>query len=83
VGAALSACVTGEYGWYVITGNTSILADTTAAQAALYQDTSAATVDDAVVAGDFITGATATTATSSGAIVGNLNRSALTDADNT
>lgn len=53
VAVAMSACVTGEYGWYQINGKAVGLAASGYADNGLvYATATAGTVDDAVVAGD-------------------------------
>lgn len=52
VAVAMSACVTGEYGWYQISGKAVVKAGTVADNGNVYATATAGTVDDAVVAGD-------------------------------
>ena len=54
VAIAMSACVTGEYGWYQISGKAVVLADTVADNANCYIDGTAGRFDDAVVDGDMV-----------------------------
>ncbi len=54
---AMSACVTGEYGWYQVKGKAVCLsAASNADNAAQYLTATPGTIDDAVVAGDRIHG---------------------------
>jgi len=52
VAIAMSACVTGSYGWYQIQGKGVVKAGTVADNGNVYSTATAGTLDDAVVAGD-------------------------------
>lgn len=52
VGIAMSANVTGNYGWYQIKGKAIVKAGTVADNGNVYSTATAGTLDDAVVAGD-------------------------------
>ncbi len=63
---AMSANVAGQYGWYAVFGSVPVAAATVAADAPLYLTSTAGTVDDAVVAGDKVSGIVSRAATSAG-----------------
>jgi hypothetical protein len=65
-GVAMSANVASQYGWYQIEGAGPVAAGTVAADAPLYLTSTAGTVDDAVVAGDLVSGLVARSVTASG-----------------
>jgi hypothetical protein len=54
VAIAMSASVTGEFGWYQISGKAVVLADTVADNANCYIDGTSGRFDDAVVDGDMV-----------------------------
>jgi len=85
IGVAMSANIASQYGWYCIFGVVPAKAGTVAAGAQAYFTATAAQVDDAVVAGDFLAGAgfaTADGTPSAGLAMLRLAYSAGTDADN-
>lgn len=59
VAVAMSANVASQYGWYMIKGNhpTAAVLTSIAANAVVWATATAGSVDDASVAGDFVTGA--------------------------
>lgn len=85
VAVALSANGASNYGWYAITGCVPAKAGTVNASAQAYLTATPGTIDDAIVAGDFIAGATFRTADgtpAAGSAILDLNRSFICDADN-
>jgi hypothetical protein len=85
LGVAMSANVANQYGWYCIWGKVPVKAGTVVAAAPAYLTATAAQLDDAIVAGDFVAGASFVTADgtpSAGLAVISLFYSVVTDADN-
>jgi hypothetical protein len=63
---AMSANVAGQYGWYCVFGAVPVTAGTVAADLPLYLTSTAGSLDDAIVAGDKISGLVSRAATSAG-----------------
>lgn len=85
VGVAMSANVANKFGWYAIYGVVPVAAGTVQAKAQAYLTATAGTLDDAVVAGDFLTGSqfqTADGTPAAGFAMIKLSYPAVTDADN-
>jgi hypothetical protein len=73
VAVALSACVANEFGWYQVGGLAKVTSGTVASAKQLYLTATAGTVDDAVVAGDVVYGATSASADDTGFIKATLS----------
>lgn len=72
-----------KYGWFVCRGKAAVACDTIAAAAQCYIDGTSGRVDDAVVAGDFITGMWSNTADDTNTcVVTMVTKPVVTDADN-
>lgn len=82
VAAAMSACVASNYGWFQIMGLAKVTSGTVAAHKQLYLTSTAGTVDDAVVTGDLIYGATSLAADDTGFVKATLNYPRVGDTDN-
>lgn len=86
VGFAMSACVTGEYGWYQISGKAvAKVAALFASGAVCYLTATPGTIDDAVVVGDEIFTSVSVSATgtpSTGLALISCNNPFVTDASN-
>jgi hypothetical protein len=85
LGVAMSANVANQWGWYAVYGTVPVKAATVVANAQVYLTATAGTVDDAIVAGDFVVGAMFATADgtpSAGLAMITLSYPASTDADN-
>lgn len=81
VGVAMSACLTGSYGWYQVTGNAVVAAGTLSADLTPYLTATPGTVDETVVAGDYVLGAKCATAADTGFAVVLLNHPKVADTD--
>lgn len=86
IGVAMSACVTGEYGWYQIDGNAAMKVLAAFASGNVpYLTSTAGSVDDAVVVGDEIFSALSVSAIdtpSTGLALVSINEPFVTDASN-
>lgn len=79
---AMSACVASNFGWYQIQGLATIKAGTIAADKQLYLTATAGQVDDAVVAGDQVTGAKSVAADDTGLVKAIISYPSCNDNDN-
>lgn len=79
---AMSACVTGEFGWYQVRGQAIIASDTAADNKQAYIDGTAGQVDDAVVAGDYVLGCRTMGATDTGQTLCLIMYPKVADTDN-
>jgi len=71
---------TGKYGWYQVKGAyATAKSDTTAANKALYIDTTSGQVDDAIVSGDLVLNAFSTASDTAGALPVYINYPMVTD----
>jgi len=75
VAVAMAAVVASSYGWYQIYGKNTVAKALTgfADDAQIYLTATAGSIDDAVVAGDFVVGAMGRSAVSGGVITAELN----------
>lgn len=80
-GVAMSACPASSYGWYQVTGNAIVAAGTLSDNKQPYLTATAGTVDETVVAGDYVLGARCVTAADTGFAVVVLDHPQVADTD--
>ena len=81
VGVAMSACLTGEYGWYQVTGKARVVAGTLSDNKQAYLTATPGSIDETVVTGDHINGMRCTTAADTGYAIVMMNHPAVADID--